>query len=82
MEITISLRFVPKGPIHNIPALFQIMAWHRPRDKPLSEPMALDAPLGLIVLTALHYFSLGLGEAAIQTFALQIAVIDRVIMQV
>ena len=34
-----SLKFVPKGPINNIPALFQIMAWRRPGDKPLSEPM-------------------------------------------
>ena len=30
---------VPKGPINNIPALVQIMAWCRPGDKPLSEPM-------------------------------------------
>ena len=28
--IKISLKFVPKGPIINIPALVQIMAWHRP----------------------------------------------------
>ena len=35
----ISLKFVPKGPINNIPALVQIMAWCRPGDKPLSEPM-------------------------------------------
>ena len=25
-----SLKFVPKGPINNIPALVQIMAWRRP----------------------------------------------------
>ena len=34
-----SLKFVPKGPINNIPALVQIMAWRRPGDKPLSEPL-------------------------------------------
>ena len=34
----ISMKFVPKGPINNIPALVQIMAWRRPGDKPLSEP--------------------------------------------
>ena len=34
-----SLKFVPKGPINKIPALVQIMAWRRPGDKPLSEPM-------------------------------------------
>ena len=37
--IKISLKFVPKGPINNIPALVQIMAWRRSGDKPLSEPM-------------------------------------------
>ena len=37
--IEISLNFVPRGPINNIPALVQIMAWRRPGDKPLSEPM-------------------------------------------
>ena len=39
IAIKISLKFVPKGPINDIPALVQIMAWHRPGDKPLSEPM-------------------------------------------
>ena len=37
--IKISLKFVPWGLINNIPALVQIMAWRRPGDKPLSEPM-------------------------------------------
>ena len=37
--IEISLRFVPKGPIDNIPALVKIMAWHRMGDKPLSVSM-------------------------------------------
>ena len=36
-----SLKFVAKGPINNIPALVQIMAWRRPGDKPLSEPMVV-----------------------------------------
>ena len=39
IQIKISLKFVPKGPINNIPALVQIMAWCRIGDKPLSEPM-------------------------------------------
>ena len=39
ISIKISLKFVHKGPINNIPALVQIMAWRRPGDKPLSEPM-------------------------------------------
>ena len=39
------LRFhciVPKGPVDNIPALVQIMAWCRPGDKPLSETMMVS----------------------------------------
>ena len=39
IPIEISLKFVPKGPINNIPALVQVMAWRRAGDKPLSEPM-------------------------------------------
>ena len=41
ISIKISLRFVPKGPINNVPALIQIMSWRRPGDKPLSEPMVV-----------------------------------------
>ena len=40
--IKISLKFVPKGLINNIPALVQIMAWRRPGDKPLFEPMMVS----------------------------------------
>ena len=36
ISLNIPLKFVPKGPINNIPALVQIMAWRRPGDKPLS----------------------------------------------
>ena len=39
--IKISLKFIPKGPINNIPTLIQTMAWRRPGDKPLSEPMMI-----------------------------------------
>ena len=39
ISIKVSLKFVPKDPINNIPALVQIRAWRRPGDKPLSEPM-------------------------------------------
>ena len=41
--IEFSLKFVPKGPINNIPALVQIMAWRRPGDKPLSGPMLVNS---------------------------------------
>ena len=37
-SIDISLKFVPKGPINNIPALVQIMSGRRP-DEPLPEQM-------------------------------------------
>ena len=39
-----SLKFVSKGPINNIPALVQIMAWRQPGDKPLSKPMMVSLP--------------------------------------
>ena len=42
ISIKISLKFVPTRPINNIPALVQIMAWRRPGDKPLSEPMVVS----------------------------------------
>ena len=42
IPIKISLKFVPRGPISNIPALVQIMAWRRPGDKPLSEAMTVN----------------------------------------
>ena len=38
----ISLKFVPWGPINNIPALVQIMTWRRPGGKPLSEAMMVS----------------------------------------
>ena len=40
--IKISLKFVHKGPVNNIPSLVQIMAWRRPGGKPLSEPMMVS----------------------------------------
>ena len=36
ISMEISLKFVPKGPINNIPALVQIMAWCGPGEWPLS----------------------------------------------
>ena len=55
MLIKISLKFVPKGPINNTIALVQIMAWHRPGDEPLSEPM-------MIILLTHIYVSLSLNK--------------------
>ena len=47
--IKISLNFIAKGPINNIPALVEIMAWRRPGDKPLSEPMMVSLPMHISV---------------------------------
>ena len=41
-SINISLKFVPKGLINDIPSSVQIMAWRRPGDKPLSDPMIVN----------------------------------------
>ena len=48
-SIKISLKFVPKGPINNIPTLVRIMAWRRSGDKPLSEPMMVSLPTHICV---------------------------------
>ena len=42
ISLAISLKFVSRGPIIYIPAFVQIMAWRRPGDKPLSEPMMVS----------------------------------------
>ena len=44
ISINISLKFVPRGPINNIPTLVQVMARRRPGDKSLSEPMMVRLP--------------------------------------
>ena len=49
IPIKISLKFVPKGRISNIPALVQTMAWRRPGVKPLSEPMMVSLPTHICV---------------------------------
>ena len=38
ISLRISRKFVSEGPVNNILALVQIMAWHRTGDKPLSKP--------------------------------------------
>ena len=63
IAVTISLKFVPEGPINNIPALVQIMAWRWTGDKPLSEPILVcctDAYMRH--LPSLSYCSLELGQ--------------------
>ena len=43
ISIKISPKFVLKGPINNIPALVQIMAWRLSGDKPLFGPMIVNS---------------------------------------
>ena len=52
--IKASLKYVPTGPVNNIPALVQIMGWHRPWDKPLLEPMMARIPTH-IFFTRTHW---------------------------
>ena len=61
ISIAISLKFVPKGPINNIPALVQTMAWRRPGDKPLSEPMMISL-LTHICVTRAQWVQIALGN--------------------
>ena len=49
IPIEISLKFVSKGAINNIPALVQIMAWRYQGYKPLSEPMMVRLPMHIWV---------------------------------
>ena len=57
--LKIPLKFVPWGPIKNIPALVQIMAWRRPGNKPLSETMLVFVPTH-ICFTRPQWVKLGL----------------------
>ena len=54
ISIRFSLKFYPKSPINNIPALVQIMAWRRAGDKPLSDPMMVRSPTHILALNELN----------------------------
>ena len=63
--IKISLMFVPKGPINNILAFAQIMAWCQPVNKPFSEPMIDSYMHHLASMShtwSLHLLSKGLND--------------------
>ena len=60
IPLKFSLKFVPKGPINNIPVLVQIMAWRWPGDKPLSGPMVVSL-LTHICVTRPQWVNLNLG---------------------
>ena len=67
ISLKISLKFVPKGPVNNIPALVQIMAWRRPGDKPLSEPMMTRLPTHVCALGLNELIHRGVNNIILQT---------------
>ena len=66
ISLRISLKFVPKVRINNIPSLVQIMAWRWPGDKPLSELMVVSLLTHICVTRpqwvniSIRYFGLSL----------------------
>ena len=64
--IKIPLKFDLMGPTNNIPASVQIMAWHRPGYKPLSEPMMVSL-LKQVCITQPQWVK-GIGTKPIQGF--------------
>ena len=50
ITIKISLKFVYKDQINNIPALVQIMAWRQPGDMSLSGPNMVGLPTRICVM--------------------------------
>ena len=57
ISIKILLKFVPEGPINNIPALFQTMTWCWSGDKSLSESMVFNLMM-YICITCPHWVKL------------------------
>ena len=49
ITIKISFKFVPRGPINNLPVLVQIINWHQPGDKSLSDLMMVRLPTHIYV---------------------------------
>ena len=70
ISLKISLKFVLKVRINNIPALVRIMAWHRPGDKPLSEPMMVSSLMHICV--TLPPWVKNLGQSVTWTWDLMI----------
>ena len=66
--IKISLKFVPKDPINNIPALVRVMAWRRPGAKPLSEPVMVNDEWWLPTHIKRHSASMTIGPWEIRQY--------------
>ena len=69
IPIKMSLKFVLKGSVNNIPALVQIMAWSRSGDKPSTEPVMVSLPSHICDLT--HW---GLTNQHLSTHAMEIGI--------
>ena len=65
--IEFSLKFVPKGPINNIPSLFHIMAWCRT----LSEPMMVNLLVHICVTRPRVNFDVKPNQSINQTSSAQ-----------
>ena len=62
ISISISLKYVRKGSINNIPALVQIIPWRRPGDKPLAEPLIVSSPTHICITRPQWVNSLAPGQ--------------------
>ena len=82
IQIKISLKFVLKGPINNIPALVQIMAWCRPGAKPLSEAMMVRLPTHICITRPQCVNSLAPGKCCCNPKILIFKIILRIICRI
>ena len=57
--IKISLYFLPVVSVNNFPALVQIMAWHRPGDRLLSEPLMVRLAMIMHHSASTSYYRFG-----------------------
>ena len=62
ISLKISLKFMPKVRINNIPTLVQIMPWRRTGDKPLSETMMVSLLTHICVTQPQWVNSLSIGR--------------------
>ena len=79
ISINISLKFVPRGLVNNIPTLVQVMAWRRPGDKPLSEPMMVRLPTHICV-TRPQWVKLVVIDSPLMTVAMRVNCVCRHIL--
>ena len=66
--IRIWLKFVPKSPIDNVPALVQVMAWRRTGNKPLPGPIPIQFTDAYIWHLAGHELINGTGDGYVKDY--------------